>query len=264
MNYVPNAGQTYMPFQNNIKVDILPFKPLERPNPLLPPLEVLPEFLQRGIVLNNSCQHFLPGVTPEMLDWFWANMEKCYYLWAPGSHKRFNWVHSPGEVGFVASSHMISETIGPGLPVFGGNGIEIKRLDLGWFPFTTALKHVIVEGVFTEKNEFVDSTIHMWEAAPGGSVHLTASVANTRLSEPPAFAKEMMSNPVVMKAAAKLPPNYHSEYEASRWPVFLPTLYELWKGHPDPSQNVQCDLRVRKTGKGKWGYFAANGPVYIS
>ncbi len=37
-------------------------------------------------------------------------------------------------------------------------------------------------------------------------------------------------------------------------------LYELWKDHPDPSQSVPCDLRVRKTPDG-WAYLAENGPV---
>jgi hypothetical protein len=46
---------------------------------------------------------------------------------------------------------------------------------------------------------------------------------------------------------AVLVPNYateHEDYEASQWPVFLPGLYELWKNHPDPSQNVKVDLEV--------------------
>ena len=52
----------------------------------------------------------------------------------------------------------------------------------------------------------------------------------------------------------------HSEYEASRWPVFLPALYHLWEGHPDPSQNVPCDLTVENTENGL-RYLSENGPV---
>ena len=46
----------------------------------------------------------------------------------------------------------------------------------------------------------------------------------------------------------------------SRWPVFLPALYRLWEGHPDPSQNVACDLRVAEGPEGLY-YPAENGPV---
>jgi hypothetical protein len=55
----------------------------------------------------------------------------------------------------------------------------------------------------------------------------------------------------------------HAEYEASRWPVFLPTLYHLWEGHPDPTQNVACDLTVRWE-DGAISYVAENGPVGLT
>ena len=41
---------------------------------------------------------------------------------------------------------------------------------------------------------------------------------------------------------------------------FLPTLFGLWQGHPDPSQNVACDLTVRETDRGLQ-YVNENGPV---
>ena len=55
----------------------------------------------------------------------------------------------------------------------------------------------------------------------------------------------------------------HGEYEASRWPVFLPKLYELWKDHPDPSQSVPCDLRVKEGADGTLTYCCENGPISI-
>ena len=33
--------------------------------------------------------HIIPGVTEEMLDWWWVNMEKGYELWCPDEHKGF-------------------------------------------------------------------------------------------------------------------------------------------------------------------------------
>ena len=64
---------------------------------------------------------------------------------------------------------------------------------------------------------------------------------------------------------AKIVPNFlteHEDFEASQWPVFLPKLYDLWKNHPDPSQNVQCCLEVEKTAEG-WRYIKENGPVVL-
>ena len=150
---------------------------------------------------------------------------------------------------------MISEAMVPGKPVFGGSGIQINRLSLECFFFTSHLSHVIVEGVFNAKGEFVDSTVHMWEDAEGGLNHIVAGVANTRCSEPPAFVLEDPSAAPAPEDSAA-----HSEYEASRWPVFLPALYHLWEGHPDPSQNVPCDLTVEDTENGL-RYLSENGPV---
>lgn len=244
INYTPNAGQTYMPFHQNTNVPTLEYTPLPRPEPPLAELELNEAAKARGWILGPQSQHFLAGVTSKMLDWFWVNMEKCYYLWAPGSHKRFNWVRAPWEHGFVNSAHIISEAVAQGAMVFGGSGVQIDRLPPEeYYPFTYTLEHVICEGVFNARNEFVDMTVHMWQDVSGGCSHITASVINHEISEPPAFVLEMLAeNP----NAEIVPPasTDHSEYEASRWPVFLPTLYGLWKDHPDPSQNVKCDLRV--------------------
>ena len=164
ITYVANGGQTYHPCQDNVKVPFASYEKPAKPNPLLPELELNQDAIDKGYVLPSQKQHFLPGVTSEMMDWFWANMEKGYYLWAPGSHKKFTWVKTPVEYGMEASVHMISEACEPGAAVFGGEGVEIHRLALKeFFPFTTCLKHVICEGVYNDLGELVDSTVHMWE-----------------------------------------------------------------------------------------------------
>ena len=260
-NYIANAGQTHLPVQENIHIKCAPFEAPAKPDPPLPELTLTKEAIAKGYALPSQKQHFLPGITEEMMDWFWANMEKCYYLWAPGSHKRFSWVRTPAEYGMEDSVHMIAESCGEGLPVFGGDGVEIHRLHLkDFYPFTTALKHVICEGVFNDAGELVDSTIHEWENVPGGLVHITATVQNTRASAPPAFILEMLKN----DPDVKIVPNYateHEDFEASQWPIFLPPLYKLWEHHPDPSQNVTCNLEVTKDADGHFHYLHENGPV---
>jgi hypothetical protein len=253
-DYIASAGQTHIPFSENTGIPFVDFEKPAKPEPLLPQLELTQDALDKGLVLPSQKQHFLPGLTSEMLDWFWANLEKCYYLWAPGSHKRFNWIRTPYEYGFEDSVHMIAETTAPALRVFGGDGIEIHRLHLKeFYPFKTALKHVICEGVYNDAGELVDSTIHEWEDVPGGIVHITATVQNSKASMPPGFVLDILKeNP-----DAKIIPNYatdHEDYEASQWPVFLPVLYSLWKDHPDPSQNVHCDLTVELGEDGRYRY----------
>lgn len=262
MEYIPNGGQTWLPVLENTRVPTLPYTPLPRPEPPLPELALNQAARERGWVLTAQHQHFLPGVTAEMLDWWWANMEKGYYLWAPGSHKRFSWVRPPWQAGFLRSAHMISESVGQGAPVFGGSGVEIRRLDLSWYPFSTALEHVICEGVFNGAEEFVDSTVHLWQDVEGGCVHMDAAVASPGVSRPPDFVLEMLAADPEARPVAPSSTD-HGEYEAARWPVFLPALYGLWKDHPDPSQSVPCCLKVRQTGPEAWEYLCENGPVTV-
>lgn len=262
-HYVPNAGQTHMPVTDNISIPFLPCDPPAKPDPPLPELVLTKEAKEKGYILASQKQHFLPGVTAEMLDWFWANMEKGYYLWAPGSHKRFSWVKAPCDFGIEDSVHMIAETTEPELPVFGGDGVMIHRLHLTeFYPCTDALAHVICEGVFNDAGELVDSTIHEWEDRDGGCVHITATVTNARASAPPAFIIDILKN----DPEAVIVPNYatsHEDYEAGRWPVFLPGLYALWKDHPDPFQSVRCSLEVQRGADGRFTYRYENGPVKI-
>ncbi len=264
IQYIPNAGQTYQPIKDNINIDLLPFDPPAKPNPLLEPLALTQEAIDKGYILPSQKQHFLPDITSKMLDWFWANMEKGYYLWAPGSHKKFTWIKSPADVGFEDSVHMIAETVGKGIPVFGGEGVQIHRLHLSeFYPFTTCLKHVLCEGVFNDIGEFVDSTIHMWEDVPGGIVHITATVSNSKCSMPPGFILDMLKENPDYKPT----PNWatdHEDYEASQWPIFLPALYNLWKDHPDPSQNVFCNLECYLGDDGKYHYVEENNPITLS
>lgn len=261
-NYIPNAGQTYQPVQKNIHVPFKAYTPPAKPAPLLPLLELSDEAVEKGYELSSQKQHFLPGVTAEMLDWFWANMEKCYYLWAPGSHKKFAWVRSPAEHG-MNSALMIAESCEPGLAVFGGEGITIERLPFReFYPFKTCLGHAICEGVFNRLGELVDSTIHLWEDTEGGLNHITATVTNTKCSMPPDFVLDVLKE----DPDAKLVPNWateHEDYEASQWPVFLPALYSLWKDHPDPTQSVRWDLTVVCGEDGHFCYARENTPVQV-
>lgn len=71
----------------------------------------------------------------------------------------------------------------------------LRCLRLEYFPFTEALSHVLVEGTFNNFGESIDMTVHMWEENPNEKI------------VPPSTTD-------------------HAEYEAGRWPEFLPQLYE--------------------------------------
>jgi hypothetical protein len=261
--YKANGGQTYIPTSGNINVPLVKCEPLPRPKPLFPEPILKQDFIDKGYVASGWHQQFLPGVEPEALDWFWANMEKCYYLWAPGCHKSFEWVKSPVEHGFVSSVHKISESMGMGLMPMGEEGITLHRFNLDVFPFSYHLEHIIIEGILNDKGEIFNIGVHMWEKTDGGCVHISRGATNTKISERPKFVIDFKKAESDVKSQninnnTVMP---HPEYEAAQWVVFLPKLYNIWKNHPDPFQNVSCDLRVRENEDGKLVYLSDNPPV---
>ena len=269
IEYQPNAGQTWLPAEENTFNPYIDFTPAPDPKEPLPiTLTMKQEFADMGFeVTAMGRQEFLPGVTSEMMDWFWANMEKCYYLWAPGEHKSFRWMKSPAKYGFMESAHEIVEPAG-GTPVL--MRIRISRLDPEkWYPFTECLDHMLCEGIYNEKGELNDATIHLWQDVEGGCIHITCAVANKNISVLPDCIQKLEADMGAFLAAnngqmPKAPDDrIHAEFESAMWPVFLPKMYDLWKNHPDPTQNIHCNLTVEQTAEGNFRYIAENGPVAL-
>ena len=65
------------------------------------------EFPSGWIVVD----HIIPGVTTEMLDWWWVNMEKGYELWCPDEHKGFRWEVKPPMGGHIGAVQIATESI---------------------------------------------------------------------------------------------------------------------------------------------------------
>lgn len=257
--YVGTGGQTSRPF-GQFKVPYPKWTPLARPSMELPDIDLNPEYKEKGWAICIEGEHFLPGVTSEMIDWFWCNMEKGYYLWAPGSHKRFQWVREPWEYGFTNSKHTSLENMAEDhiidLSVAAGDGYGMllyDRYDLDIFPFDHCLKHVIVEGTKDENGHTWMLLAHMWEDVEGGAIHRMVCATETlELSR-------KVIRPDEFPHVKGTKNNFeHGEYELSWWPKFLPGLYNVWKDHPDPTQNVMYDLSVEQIGDYKWKYVHDN------
>jgi hypothetical protein len=46
---------------------------------------------------------------PEMIDWWFDNMEKGFALWHPSDHKGFEWEISPAKVGHVGAVQLTTQ-----------------------------------------------------------------------------------------------------------------------------------------------------------
>jgi hypothetical protein len=61
--------------------------------------------------------HKLSGVTPEMLDWWWDNIDiNGYKLWDPKNHLSFKWVIDPRVNGRIGAEHKVWQKIS-GIPM---------------------------------------------------------------------------------------------------------------------------------------------------
>lgn len=163
----------------------------------------------------------LVGVTPEMIDWWWVNMEKGYPLWEPNDHKSFVWEVPPPVGGYLGAIQIAEEKMGPMPPM----KIRIRWDDPDKCPIPRTYEHAIVASGIDPEGNVRAMILHEWEKSPRGT--RMRSTMRFFGPVPPAM-------PEIWKA--------HDRAEVSRFPEFLPDLYRLWQAVKDPAINRQCSL----------------------
>jgi hypothetical protein len=149
--------------------------------------------------------HELRGVTPEMIDWWWDNIDTTerYRMWHPESHLTFEWEGEKGgeHVGMV---HRVTETV-------GGNTIELR---IRWeepdeIPIERTYSHANAASILNDKDEPISFALHEYEETDWG----TKMRSTFRL--PAGMSEEFIEGL-----------HKHNTEEMARFPVFLPDLYE--------------------------------------
>ncbi len=208
--------------------------------------------------------HVIPGVTPEMIDWWWVNMEKGYELWCPDEHKGFTWEVKPPLGGHIGAIQIAKESIDYG-PVMD---LRIEWVDpnLGTQEqkdFWT-YEHLLTAGGGPPGMPKGVMLSHQWEAIPGGCkmrscMHGMAGGSGPRPPQgPPPGARQ--GPPPGPPPGFVMPPHpsgkkptgggwsAHNVSEASTFKNFLPALWGIWQAVTDPAINRQASLRVKKEG----------------
>ena len=255
-DYIPNAGRPGCPSGTTSTSPCLTLPPAPGPIPELPTPVISAAFADQGFVLGAWSQHFLAGVTADMMDWWWANMEGLLPLGPRAQALQLGQGPGPGGLSEERPLHLRGH---------GGQQAGVRRRQGHHSPAGPELVPPSPEpvprhcgrGVFNRKRSSATAPSTCGEDVPGGSQPPDRLGAEHQVLHAPRLCAGVpQANPTDEERAI------HAEYEASRWPVFLPTLYALWQGHPDPSQNVQCDLRVEWTDRVPH-YLAENGPVVL-
>ena len=193
--------------------------------------------------------HIIPGVTAEMLDWWWINMEKGYELWCPDEHKGFRWEIKPPFGGHIGAVQIATESIDYS-PV---RDIRIEWVDpnLGTKEqkdFWTYEHLLTARATGAQPNAQPQVELsHQWESIPGGCK--MRSCMHQFRGPPPGNPSP---GPVPSHPSGKKPSGggwrAHNIAEVSTFKTFLPALWGIWQAVPDPAINRQCSLKIKKEG----------------
>jgi hypothetical protein len=206
--------------------------------------------------------HFIPGCTEEMIDWWWVNMEKGYELWCPDEHKGFKWTTLPPLGGHIGAVQIAKESIDYG-PVMD---LRIEWVDPNFGTqeqkdFWT-YGHLLTAGSSGAQpgtKPFVMLS-HQWEAVPGGCkmrscMHRPpgpppgAPPAGGSPSGPPPGPP---MNKILPHPSGKKPTGggwpTHNVAEVSTFKNFLPALWGIWQAVSDPAINRKASLKIKKEG----------------
>lgn len=154
-------------------------------------------------------EHELEGVTPEMIDWWWDNInEERYALWHPKDHKGFTWEVHPKEKGHFGAIHVAVESIGEA----GEFAFRIRWEEPGNVPIPITRKHAVAASILDESGNPLGWLVHEYEAMPGGT--RMRSTFKIPAALPKEFAEHL---------------HKHCQEEMGNLPKFLPELYRKEK-----------------------------------
>ncbi len=168
--------------------------------------KIMEQILKRskGKTIDLVVDHELHGVTPEMIDWWWDNIDTSerYKLWHPGDHQSFEWEVSPKE-GHIGAIQRIVENIG--LPTM----LRIRWEDPSLSPIEIEYSHALAGSTLDQDDKPITWLLHEYEPIENG----TKLRSTFRL---PAKAPKPF-----IEALRK-----HNIEEISEFANFLPKLYE--------------------------------------
>jgi hypothetical protein len=174
--------------------------------------QVVYQELLKGKTVALVMEHELRNVTPEMIDWWWDNMDNDSYIrWQPEDHIALTWQIPPSKVGHAGAIHMACEKISE----VSANILRIRWEEPDAAPINTIYSHVNVGSPLGPGPEDIPlgCVVHEYEATAGG----------TRMRS--TFTLPEAVPPQFLDALRK-----HNIAEMGQFPVFLPQLYKQKTG----------------------------------
>jgi hypothetical protein len=160
--------------------------------------------MSKGKTIDLVVDHILPGVTSEMIDWWWDNINTTerYKLWHPKDHKSFVWEVSPKN-GHVGAIHRVVESIG------FDTTLRIRWEDPSTSPIPIEYEHAQVGSMLDRNNNPASWVLHEYKSIENGTM------LRTTFRLPSKVPKQFI------EALRK-----HNKEEIGEFINFLPRLYE--------------------------------------
>ena len=175
----------------------------------------------------------IDGITADMIDWHWSNMDKTFILWHPTSHIRFDWIIPTTKDRFIGAVH------------------RAPQLRRGGKPANPNTPGLLFDNPMTLPSEIVDQTIydhacfvnrvnldeswhicsapsnvyrlHQWKQTDRGVVGRLSAI-NCNVTD---MAEELEKGEIWVE---------HAVEEIENYSCFLAEIYKLWsvvRGRPD-------------------------------
>lgn len=185
---------------------------------------------------NTHIDWALEAVTPTMIDWFWGNMEKGFFLWHPKDHHEFYWEIKPEYDQYLGTIHVAPQTWSDGTRIEP----HIRFENIADLPAEITdyiiYEHAIVVGAVCLKKEdykpglpVIAYRIHQWESTDSGVKGMSTCIGETR-------EKGMVWS-------------IHAAEEVEYWADFLPELYKLYRVIDNTQICPFMSLKVERDGQ---------------
>ena len=164
--------------------------------------------MSEGKTIDLVIVHTLSGVTPEMIDWWWDNIDTTdrYKLWHPEDHKSFQWEISPKD-GHIGAIHRVDENLGE-LPTT----LRIRWEDPNTSPIPIEYNHALLGCILDHNDNPTNWVLHEYELIENGTK--MRSTFRLPVAIPKPFIESLRK---------------HNKEEMGEFVNFLPTLFKEHK-----------------------------------